>query len=331
MARYQTGFIAKFFGIAAVSLLAGSLSAQAQSGYPDKTIRFVVPFPAGGSTDIGARIVAERLSKKLGQTIIVENQPGANGLIGASTVVRARPDGYTLLVTSNGIHSAAATGTANFNLKTDLIPVSQIVGGALMLVASKQAPFSDMKGFVEYAKANPQKVNVAINAALGSAHMAFEGLRRKVNITYTPIYYAGEPPSMAALVSGESAVTVVTAPVGRPFIQDGKVTALAAMSAQRFAGLPNVPTVAETVAPGYDEGYSTTMFAPKGTPDEIVQRLSKELAVIVKDPELKKQLDEQGLVPVGSTPAEYAKIVNSEFDRNAQLIKELKDSGAVPK
>jgi tripartite-type tricarboxylate transporter receptor subunit TctC len=328
----MTGHVTRLLGFGAIAFCAAFFAAtNAHAAYPDKTIRFVVPFPAGGSTDIGARLVAERLGKKLGQTIIVDNQPGANGLIGASTVVRARPDGYTLLVTSNGIHSAAATGTANFNLKTDLIPVSQIVGGALILVSSKQAPFTDMKSFVEYAKANPQKVNVAINAALGGAHMAFESFRRKVNITYTPIYYAGEPPSIAALISGESALSIVTAPVGRPFVQDGKVIALAAMSAERFSGLPNVPTVSETVAPGFAEGYSTTMFAPKGTPDDIVQLLSKEIAAIVKDPELKKQLDEQGLVPVGSTPAEYAKIVNDEFNRNEALIKELRDSGQVPK
>lgn len=332
MARYNTGIITKFFGMAAAALLAGSLSVQAQSGYPDKTIRFVVPFPAGGSTDIAARIVAERLSKKLGQTIIVDNQPGANGLIGASTVVRARPDGYTLLVTSNGIHSAAATGTANFNLKTDLIPVSQIVGGSLLLVSGKQAPFTDIKGFVEYAKKNPQqKVNVAINAVLGGAHMAFESFRRTVDLPYQAVYYAGEPPSLAALVSGESAVAIITAPVARPFVEDGKVNALAVMSADRFASLPNVPTLAETVAPGFSEGYSTTMFAPKGTPNEIVQRLSKEIAEIVKSPDLAKPFAEQGLVPIGSTPDAYAKLVNAEFDRNEALIKELKASGQVPK
>jgi tripartite-type tricarboxylate transporter receptor subunit TctC len=303
---------------------------SAQAAYPDKTIRFVVPFPAGGSTDIAARLVADRLSKKFNTTIIVDNQPGANGLIGASTVVRARPDGYTLLVTSNGIHSAAATGTANFNLLTDLVPVSQMVGGALMLLGSKQAPFTDIKGFVEHAKQNTNKVNVAINAVLGGAHMAFESFRRKVNINYQPVYYAGEPPSVAALISGESAVAIVTAPVAKPFVEDGKVIALAVMSGERFVSLPNVPTVSETVAPGFAEGYSTTMFAPKGTPNEIVQQLSKEIADIVKSPDLAKSFQEQGLVAVGNTPEQYAAIVKSEFTRNEQLIKELKASGQVP-
>lgn len=328
MSRTMSGFL----GAAAALSIAGlALAAPANAAYPDKTIRFVVPFPAGGSTDIGARLVADRLSKKFGTTIVVDNQPGANGLIGASTVVRARPDGYTLLVTSNGIHSAAATGTANFNLQTDLVPVSQIVGGALMLVSGKQAPFTDIKGFVANAKQNPQKINVAINAILGGAHMAFESFRRKADFTYQPVYYAGEPPSLAALISGESQVAIITAPVARPFVEDGKVTALAVMSAERLGFMPNVPTVSETVAPGFAEGYSTVMFAPKGTPAEIVQLLSRELAAIVKLPDLAKPLQDQGLTPIGSTPEAYAAVVSAEFSRNEQLIKDLRSSGQVPK
>jgi tripartite-type tricarboxylate transporter receptor subunit TctC len=328
MSRTMSGFL----GAAAALSIAGlALVAPANAAYPDKTIRFVVPFPAGGSTDIGARLVADRLSKKFGTTIVVDNQPGANGLIGASTVVRARPDGYTLLVTSNGIHSAAATGTANFNLQTDLVPVSQIVGGALMLVSGKQAPFTDIMGFVANAKQNPQKINVAINAILGGAHMAFESFRRKADFTYQPVYYAGEPPSLAALISGESQVAIITAPVARPFVADGKVNALAVMSAERLGFLPNVPTVSETVVPGFSEGYSTVMFAPKGTPAEIVQLLSRELAAIVKLPDLAKPLQDQGLTPIGSTPEAYAAVVSAEFSRNEQLIKDLRASGQVPK
>jgi tripartite-type tricarboxylate transporter receptor subunit TctC len=312
--------------LAALSLVVFS-AAQARADYPDRTVRFVVPFPAGGSTDIAARLVAERLSKKLGATIVIDNQPGANGLIGASAVVRAKPDGYTLLVTSNGIHSAAATGTAKFDLKTDLVPVSQIVGGALMLVGSKKAPFDTVEGFVKHAKQNSAKVNIAINAALGSAHMAFESFRRTIGIDYQPVYYPGESPSLAALISGEAAVGIITAPVARPLIEDGKVTALAVTTAKRFALLPNVPTLGETVAPGFAEGYSTTMFAPKGTPDDIVQRLSREIAEIVGHPDSAKQLLDLGLVPIGSTPAEYAAIVSAEFTRNAQLIVELRKAG----
>jgi tripartite-type tricarboxylate transporter receptor subunit TctC len=327
----MAGHIIRRLNIAALALFAATIFAgPSKAAYPDKTLRFVVPFPAGGSTDIAARLVADRLSKKFGQTIIVDNQPGANGLIGASTVVRARPDGYTLLVTSNGIHSAAATGTANFNLQSDLVPVSQIVGGALLLVSSKQAPFSDIKGFIDHAKQNSQKVNVAINAVLGGAHMAFESFRRKVNVNYQPVYYAGEPPSVAALISGESAVAIVTAPVARPFVEDGKVNALAVMSGERFISLPNVPTVSETVAPGFAEGYSTVMFAPKGTPADIVQLLSREIAAIIKSPDLAKLLQEQGLVAVGSTPEQYGTLVAAEFTRNEQLIKELRASGQVP-
>jgi tripartite-type tricarboxylate transporter receptor subunit TctC len=313
-----------------VSLCAAFLApAHAQDDYPNKNIRFVVPFPAGGSTDIAARLIGERLSKRLGTTIIIDNQPGANGLIGASTVVRAKPDGYTLLVTSNGIHSAAATGTANFSLKNDLVPVSQIVGGALMLVGSKSAPFNTVQGFIDHAKQNKDKVNIAINAALGGAHMTFESFRRKVGIQYQPIYYPGEPPSLAALISGEAAASIISAPVARQFIEDGKVTALAVTTGERFASLPNVPTLSETVAPGFSEGYSTVMFAPKGTPNEIVQRISRELAEMMKSPDVAKQMLDIGVTPIASTPTEYAALVSAEFYRNTQLIKDLRQAGLV--
>lgn len=323
-------YVRSLAGFAALALATAFVMApEARADYPDKTIRFVVPFPAGGSTDIAARMIAERLSKRLGATIVVDNQPGANGLIGASTAVRAKPDGYTFLLTSNGIHSAAATGTANFDLKADLLPVSEIVGGYLVIVSSKQAPFTDIKGFVEHAKKNKDKVSVAINAALGVAHLTFENFRRTVGIEYVPIYYPGEAPSLAALVSGESAVGIATVPSARPFVEGGKVNALAVTRGERFAGLPDVPTLGETVAPGFAEGYSTVMFAPKGTPGAIVQRLSREIAELVKSPDAVKQFADQGLVPIASTPAEYAAVVTAEFDRNVKLIKDLRDKGLV--
>jgi len=317
-------------GFAAMALSAAFVAVpQAKADYPDKTIRFIVPFPAGGSSDIAARIVGDHLSKRLGATIVIDNQPGANGLIGASAAVRAKPDGYTLLVTSNGIHSAAATGTANFDLKADLVPVSEMVGGAFVLVGSKQAPFADAKGFVEHARKNKDKVSVAINAALGVAHLSFENFRRMVGIDYVPIYYPGEAPSLAALVSGESAVGIATVPSARPFIEGDKVNALAVTTAERYAGLPDVPTLGETVAPGFAGGYSIVMFAPKGTPGDIVERLSREIAEIVKGPEAGKRLSDLGLLPIASAPAEYAKVVATEFDQNVKLIKELREQGLV--
>lgn len=309
---------------------AATLSATAaMADYPEKTISLVVPFPAGGSTDIGARLIGEKLSERLGQTVIVDNQPGAAGLIGASAVARANPDGYTLLVTSNGIHSAAATGDANFDLLTDLVPVSEIVGGALVLVGSKSAPFDTIEGFVEHAKSSDQKVNVAINAALGSAHMVFENFRRSAGIDYQPVYYAGEPPSLAALISGEADIGIISAPAVRAQVEDGQVIGLAATTADRTSLLPEVPTVSETVVPGFGAGYSTVMFAPKGTPDEIVQKLSATIAEIVNDPALAGSLAEFGLAPIGSTPDAYAEAVRTEFERNTEIIRDLRESGMV--
>ncbi len=301
----------------------------AEAAWPDRTIKFVVPFPPGGSTDISARVLAERLAKRLGTTIIIENQPGASGLIGASTVVRAKPDGYTLLVTSNGLHSAAATGKANFQLKSDLVPVSEMVGGALIIVASKNAPFTDIKGFVEHAKKNPKKVDVAITAALGAAHITFENFRRAAGIQYEAVYYNGESPALLALVSGVVPATIVAAPVARPFIEDGRLVGLAVTTGQRFSLLPNVPTLAETVVPGFADGYSSVMFAPKDTPDEIIQRLSREIAEVLKEPETVLKLRELGMVPIASTPAQYASKVSTDFDRNTQVIKDLRESGQV--
>lgn len=320
---------------ALASVVMGALCAvlfpapRAEAAWPEGNIKFVVPFPAGGSTDISARVIADRLSKRLGVPIIVENQAGASGLIGASTVVRAKPDGYTLLVTSNGLHSAAATGKASFNLKSDLVPVSEMVGGALIIVASKNAPFSDIKGFIAHAKQNPKKVDVAITAALGAAHITFENFRRVAGFQYEPVYYSGESPALVALVSGVVPATIVPAPTARPFIEDGRLVGLAVTTADRFSLLPGVPTLAETVVPGFADGYSTVMFAPKGTPDEIVQRLSREVAELLKEPDVVQKFRELGMVPIGSTPAQYATKVTTEFDRNTQVIKELRESGQV--
>lgn len=323
--------VRKVLGWAGTTLAAAALSVTAAlAEYPEKAITMVVPFPAGGSTDIGARLIGEELSRRLGQTVVIENQPGAAGLIGASAVSRARPDGYTLLVTSNGIHSAAATGDANFDLLTDLVPVSNILGGALILVGSKSAPFDTFQGFIDHAKSSDQKLNVAINAPLGSAHMVFESFRRAAGIDYQPVYYAGESPSLAALISGEAQVGIITGPAALPQIQDGQVIGLAVTTAEPFALMPEIPTVS-TVVPNFGEGYSTVMFAPKGTPDEIVQKLSTEIAAIVSDPALADKFKSLGLIPIGSSPEDYAVNVRSEFERNTQIIQELRASGMVDK
>lgn len=303
--------------------------APAYAQYPEKAISLVVPFPAGGSTDIAARLIGQSLSERLNQTVVIDNQPGASGLIGASAVTRARPDGYTLLVTSDGIHSAAATGDANFDLLTDLIPVSEVVGGSLILVGSKSAPFDTIEGFIDYAKGDDTDTNVAINAALGSAHLVFERFRRAAEISYQPIYYAGESPSLAALVSGEAQVGIISGPAAAPQIEDGQIIGLAATTADRFNLLPDIPTVGETVVPGFGKGYSTVVFAPKGTPDEIVQMLSREIADIVNAPELASKLAELGLLPVGSTPEAYGEIVRTEFEQNKLIIEDLRKSGMV--
>ena len=312
------------------ALVAVALSAtQATAQYPEKTVNLVVPFPAGGSTDIAARLIGDRLSERFGQTFVIQNQPGASGLIGASQVVRAKPDGYTLLVTSDGIHSAAATGEANFELLTDLVPVSQVVGGTLIIVGSKSAPFDTIEGFIEHAKASDEKVNVAINAALGSAHIVFESFRRSAGIDYQPIYYAGESPSLAALVSGEAQAGIISGPAAKAQIEDGQISGLAVTTAERFALTPDVPTVAEAAVPGFGEGYSTVMFAPEGTPDEIVQTLATAVAEIVSDPALADRLTELGLTPIGSTPEAYAEVVKASFARNTEIIADLRASGMV--
>ncbi|MEJ8571974.1 tripartite tricarboxylate transporter substrate binding protein [Microbaculum marinum] len=324
--------IAKLLKGLVASAFAVTMSASlAVAEYPEKTISFVVPFPAGGSTDIAARLLGEQLSERLGQTIVIENKPGASGLIGASAVARSDPDGYTFLVTSDGIHSAAATGDANFDLLTDLVPVSQIVGGTLILVGSKSAPFDTIEGFVETAKGSDDKVNVAINAALGSAHMVFENFRREAGIDYQPVYYAGESPSLAALVSGEAQVGIISGPAARTQIEDGQVVGLAVTTADRFGLAPEIPTVGETVVPGFGKGYSTVMFAPKGTPSEIVEKMASEIADIVNDPAMADKLLELGLAPIGSTPQAYAEIVPAEFARNQEIIKDLREKGLVDK
>jgi len=308
--------------IAACVVLAYSLPAHAD--YPERGITFVVPYAAGGSTDIAARLVANGLANRLKTSVVVENKPGSGGLIGAASVANSQPDGYTFLVTGNGLASLPALDDPAFDLQKSLTPVTRFAEGALIILASPGAPFSTIQEFLEYAKANPGEVNGGLPGALGASQLALERFRMESGFEYTPIYYSGNAPAAAALMAGEVELGVDAAPSARSFVESGKILGLAVTTQTRFPHLPDVPTLSETVYPGYSDGYSNIVLAPAGTPEDIVRKVADEIAEIVQEPEVVAKLLEYGLTPLSMTHEQFSVSFQEEIDRYGVIIADLK-------
>jgi tripartite-type tricarboxylate transporter receptor subunit TctC len=287
---------------AAASLICAS---QASAGtYPDRAIRIVVPFPAGGAQDVLARAVGERLSKRLKQPVIIENKAGAAGNLGADYLAKSSPDGYTFGILS-GVHTANAAfyRKLNYNLATDFTPVHALGESAVLLVVNPKAPFKDVPTLIEYAKKYPNKVNFASTSSL-----VRDLLKTMTGAEIQMITYKGVGEAITDLVGGRLDIVAGPAAQMLPLIEQGRIEALAVASNKRIPSLPNTRTVGETVR-GFNAGMWYGLFAPLKTPPEIVQRVSQELDAIVKQPDFAKQLSVLGIEP--ATPA----FTNAEMQR----------------
>lgn len=301
----------------------------AQADYPERTVTLVVPYPAGGSTDIGARIIADRMSEHLGQPVIVENRPGASGLVGAGAVARAQSDGYTLLFTGNGIASAPSMPNANFDLEKDLRPVARVVGAQFAVLANANAPFKTIEEFAEYVKERPGELNVASPGALTAAHLTLEGFRQAAGLEFETIQFAGNAPAAAAMMSGETPAGLDAALSARGAIDAGQLVPLAVTGAERSALLPDVPTLSETVAPGYSGGFSLVMLAPSGTTEEIVEKLNAVIRAILAENDTVEAFMNMGMEPIGSTIEEYRSSLAEEIESNSRIISRLREEGVI--
>ena len=299
-------------GLASVTCIAG---AQAQS-YPNRQITLIVPFPPGGSTDVAARIIAERMRAPLGQSVIVENVGGAGGSIAVGRVARAAPDGYTIDIGQWDTHVGSIIYKLDYDLQKDFEPIGLISNNPQLMVAKKDLPADNLKDLVAWMKANPGKINfVNQNAAANVSGVLFENLTGQ-KVQFIP--YRGAGPAMTDLVSGTVDLLVVQGAVALPQIRGGRIKAIANLSPQRSASMPDIPTADETGVPGlYMSGWFG-FYAPKGTPKPIIDRLNAAMVEALADPNVKARFSELGLDVAPreqQTPEGLAKLQQAEIDK----------------
>lgn len=313
---------------AGLAMLCLPFTVSAQSAaYPAKPIQFVVGFAAGGSTDIIARVIGIRMSALLGQPILVINQPGADSMIAATRVAQAKPDGYTILITSGG-HAANAVVYPDTKLDPvkDFTPVSLIGDGDNFLVVRPSLPANSVKEFVALAKQNPGKYNFGSAASLN--RLAIDLFNSTAEIKTVVIPYKGSGELVPALVSGQIDISITSIVSVLQYVKSGKIRALAVTGAKRSASAPDVPTVAESGFPDYDGNNWYGMLAPANTPRDIVQLLNATLHKVLQEPELRVQLEAQGLDQRTSTPEDFAKLIQADIKKWGAVANAVKKIGA---
>lgn len=310
--------------LSAVALTCGVTVAQAQQAYPNGPIRLVVGYAAGGTTDILARSLSEQLGKILGQTIIVDNKPGAASNIGAAFVAQAKPDGYTLYmatVASHGINPALYRGKMTFDPIKDFAPVSMVASIPLMLVVNPSLPVKSVKELIEYAKKNPGKLNYASSGNGSPGHLAAAVFNDATQVKIEHIPFKGGNPANTSVLAGETQMTFATVPGALPHVVSGKLVALGVTTKQRSSELPNVPTIAEAAnLPTYDISTWNAILAPKGTPEAIVTKLNAAIGQAMKSPELRQRFEKEGAMPLTSTPQELNDFIVAEVDRWGKVV-----------
>jgi tripartite-type tricarboxylate transporter receptor subunit TctC len=300
-------------------LLAGTGSADALD-YPTRPIRWIVAYPPGGTTDILARLIGQHLSEKLGQQLVIENKPGAGNNIGTETVVRAPPDGYTVLLVNpaNGINTSLYK-KLSFNFPRDIAPIGGLTRVPNVMEVNPNVPAKTVAEFIAYAKANPGKVNMASSGNGTSVHLSGELFMAMTGVKMTHVPYRGSAPALTDLIAGQVQVLFDNLPASIEHIKGGKLRALAVTTEKRSDALPDVPTVAETV-PGYEASAWFGMGAPKDTPPEIIAVLNKAINEALADPNIKARLADFGGVPMGGTPADFGKIVVDETEKWRKVV-----------
>jgi tripartite-type tricarboxylate transporter receptor subunit TctC len=309
--------------LAAASLVAPWGAAQAQAGYPNRPITMVVPFPPGGPTDMVARVLAQKLTEQMGQSVVVDNRGGANGNIGAVAVTKAAADGYTLLYNTSSITlSPALYKSLSYDVLRDLAPVALTAVVPLALVVHPSVPSNNVAEFVAYAKAQNGKLSYGSAGNGNVTHLAAYQFVKAQGIDATHVPYKGSAPADVDLVAGNIQFMTDTINSVMPFIKDKRIKLLAVTTAQRMSLYPAVPTLAETVMPGFDAGAWQGLMVPAGTPAAVVQRLNAEVVKALKSKDVLDKLAVQGAEPLGSSAQAYGDYLRKEITRWAQVVKD---------
>jgi tripartite-type tricarboxylate transporter receptor subunit TctC len=318
IARYLGHFTSLALGLALM------FAAPAHAAYPERPVTMVVPFAAGGTTDILARIVGEELGKRLGQQVVIDNRPGAGGNTGTAVVAKAAPDGYTLVMGTIGTHAINSSiyKRMPYDPVRDFAPVTIVATVPNVLVAHPSAPFRTVTELIAYAKANPGKLNFASSGAGSSIHLSGEMFKAMTETEIEHITYKGSGPAVIDMISGQVPLMIMfdNLPSSLSQIKAGKLMALGVTSAARTPILPDVPTIAEAALPEYEATPWFGVLAPAGTPKEIIDRLNGEIVAILGMPAVKERLLEQGAEPVGDTPEHFAEVIKADLTKWAALI-----------
>jgi tripartite-type tricarboxylate transporter receptor subunit TctC len=306
-------------GLAGLLLLATEPACAAD--YPTRPIKWVVGYPAGGATDILARLFGDHLSKKLGQQFVIENRPGAGNNIGTEAVINAPPDGYTLLLVNpaNGIN-ASLYKKLNFNFIRDIAPIAGFIRVPNVMVVNPAVPAKTVAEFIDYAKANPGKVNLASSGNGTSIHLSGELFKALTGLNLLHIPYRGSAPALTDLIAGQVQVMFDNLPASINLIKAGTLRGLAVTTEARSEALPELPTVADTVK-GYEASAWFGVGAPKGTPREIIDLLNREFNAAIKDPALLAKLKDMGGILIDGTPEDFGKVIAAETDKWEKVVK----------
>jgi len=312
----------KIFALLFAALVSATATAQS---WPQKPVRFIVPFAPGGATDIAARLLGEKLTRIWGQTVIVENRAGAAGGVGAAEAARAEADGYTLFFPSGSVMTANQYVYAKltYDPERDFVPVTNVVSGPQVLVVPANSPYKTVRDLVAAARAAPGRLTFG-HAGIGTqTHLAAENFLYQAKIDAVSVPYKGEAPALVALVAGEINFTLANMAATLPHISGGRIRALGVTSKTEAPQLPGVPAIANTI-PGFENSGWFGLVAPAGTPPDVVQKVYQDTRKVLESTEMKARFYAQGLAPVGNSPADFAQAMKQESQLWAKVVKERK-------
>ena len=314
-----------FSGLVLALGLALSGAASAQS-YPSKPVRLVVPFPAGGATDVLARAITLHAAEKLGQTIIIDNKPGAGGTIGSDLVAKADPDGYTLLIATGSTHSIGPliNPRTPYNVERDFVPIVDVASTSSVMVVPKTLPVNNLQEFIALAKSQPGKLNFGSSGNGTNSHLSGELFKAQAGVFMTHIPYRGTGLVFNDMVAGQVHMLMDNVVTAQPHIKEGKLRVIGVTSLKRLPFLPDVPTLHEQGLKNFDVSNWFGIYGPRGTPPEVVQKVNAAFNAALKEPDLQKRLAFLGATPTGGTPQQMAGIVSAETAKWRRLITERK-------
>ncbi|HEX4326781.1 MAG TPA: tripartite tricarboxylate transporter substrate binding protein [Burkholderiales bacterium] len=314
----------QILGLMGLAGLSPTLSALAQA-YPSKQTRIVVGFTAGGPSDIVGRIAAQQLSERLGTSVIVDNRPGAAGTIGADIVAHSPPDGYTLYLASQTSHAVAPylLTKANFDPVKDVTTIIRVVHNPLLMVVPAASPYKSLADIVNFARANPGKINFGTGGIGSSPHMSMELFKKVAKINITPIHYKGDSAAIVDLLSSQVDMLTSSISALMPYVESGKLRPIAITGAKRSPVVPQIPTIAESGYEGYEVLTWFGLVGPPGMPKDIVDRINKEMSAAIATPAVRQQMLKMGFEIVPNTPEEFNKYLNEEATKWRTLIREL--------